>query len=123
MPLIPYKFFLLFKFNNVFAYKEYLFNQYLQKLYISFIRILVKKNLSIRSTLLPTDVFISRFSLEFFSLLDLSYNLFFTSKDLIFTSLDFITQNKSSSSNIIEYSSSYSKSEVRLTIPFGYVRY
>lgn len=117
--LLPDKIFRLFKFNSLFRYKEYLFYFYISKLYLSFNRILKSRNLVVINSLLPKETFISKFSLDFIKLFDLSYNTFSNSDYLPFSNLAYIQKKRSS---FLIVNSSYDIHRVKLSVPFGYLR-
>lgn len=112
--------FTLFKCNSLFLYKEFSFNQYFHKLNLAFIRVLSTCNLNIQSNLLPTDVYISRSSTDFFMSLEFPYYGYSSFKDLKFPTLSRVLPNKNFGNDCIPFCS---RIQVSLTLPFDYVRH
>lgn len=110
--LLPDKIFCLFKFSSLFQYKEYLFYFYINKLYLSFNRILTNSNFVVINSLLSRELFVSRFSLDFLKLLDLTYN--------VFSNLISVHRTKKIFPNCTTL---YFADHITLRVSFGYVRY
>ena len=109
--LLPDNIFCLFKFSSLFRYKEYLFYFYINKLYLSFNRILTNSDFFVINSLLPRELSVSRFSLDFLKLLNLNYNVF---SNLI------LVQSKRKI--FPKFTPSYFTSSITLRVPFGYLR-